>query len=156
MQKLTRVRPAVIEMPKGWYAGQNEEYMDIGGPFASRDEAIAAGRHEQGDDPFYICEAALYGWRAPEADDVMDRWVGEHDELWWDDGFGGFDGARDAEVRAHDDLQTVLNEWFERHREMLPTATAFAYHGEGEWIDQPAVAHLHLRDTKADSDGGGA
>lgn len=144
MQKLTRVRPAVIDMPKGWYAGTTEEHMNIGGPFASREEAIAAGRHDQGGDPFYICEAALYGWRAPEADTVMDAWIEDHDELWWEDGFDGFAGKPDAEVRAHDDLQTVLNEWFDRHREMLPTATAFACHGKGEWIDQRPVAHMHL------------
>ncbi len=139
MQKLTKIRPAVIDTPKGWWAGTSEEYLNIGGPFANRDEAIAEGRHAQGSGPFYICEAALYGWRAPEADTVMDAWIEDHDELWWEDGFSGFDGARDAEVKAHDDLQTVLNEWFDRHRAMLPTATAFSYHSNGEWIDNSTI-----------------
>jgi hypothetical protein len=140
MQKLIRVKPATIETPYGWYAGTSEEYMNIGGPFDTREEAIEAGRHNQGGDAFYICRAALYSWRAPEADSIMDAWIEDHDELWWEDGFSGFDGAPDAEVRAHDDLQTVLNEWFERHRPILPTATAFCAEADGEWIDPPIEA----------------
>lgn len=140
MKKISKVKPFVIEMPRGWYAGQTEEYMNIGGPFETREDAIEAGRHEMCGDPFYICEAALYGWRAPDADSVMDVWIEDHDELWWEDGFNGFDGKADAEVCAQEDLQTVLNEWFQRHRPMLPTATAFCAEMNGEWIDRPVEA----------------
>lgn len=153
MQKLTKVRPVTVEMPSEWWAGKDEDYMNIGGPFDTREQAIEAGRHEQNGDPFYICNAALYGWRAPEADSIMDAWVEDHDELWWEDGFCGFDGSPDVEVKAHDDLQTVLNDWFERHRAMLPNPTAFAAHGDGEWIDrptepQPENADASLRTTE--------
>ena len=139
MLKISKVKPATLEYPLGWYVGANEEYMSIGGPFADRDEAIAAGRHDQGGEPFYICQAALYPWRAPDASEVMDQWIENHEDLWWDDGFGGFDGAKDSEVAAEQDLQTLLNEWFQRHKVILPTPTAFCVHTGGEWIDRPAV-----------------
>lgn len=137
MSTIPRVKPAKIEEPAAWYAGTDEEYMNIGGPYKTREEAIAEGRHDRCGDPFYICNAALYGWSAPDADDVIDSWVDNHDELWWDDGFSGFDGHKDLEAVARNDLQTVLNEWFERHRVILPTPTAFCNHTSGEWIDQP-------------------
>ncbi len=139
MVKINKVEAAVIEYPLSWYAGTSEEYMNIGGPFEERDEAIAQGRHEQGGDPFYICQAALYGWSAPDAADVMNQWIDGHDELWWEDGFGGFDGGKDKEAAAEQDLQIVLNEWFQRHKVILPTPTAFCVHTGGEWIDQPDV-----------------
>ncbi len=142
MKKISKVKPFVIDMPRGWYAGLTEEYMNIGGPFETREEAIDAGRHEMCGDSFYICEAALYGWRAPDADSVMDAWIEDHDELWWEDGFSGFDGKADAEVCAAEDLQAVLNEWLQRHRSMLPTATAFCFEANGEWIDKPIEAAL--------------
>ena len=135
MQKFPRVKRASQEFEPGWYAGYNEEYMNIGGPFVTREEAIAAGRHDCADDRFYICRASLYGWSAPCADEVMDQWIEGHDELWWEDGFSGFDGPKDAEVKARDDLQTILNDWFERHQSILPTATAFCAESDGEWIE---------------------
>lgn len=141
MRKIPTVKPATIENPLAWYAGTSDEFMNIAGPLATRDEAIAAGRDHQAGDPFYICQAAPYGWRAPDADSVMDEWINDHDELWWEDGFDGFVGKNGEEVIAVDDLQTVLNEWFLRHRAMLPTATAFCIERDGEWIDgtdQPA------------------
>lgn len=137
MRKISKIKPATVDYPRGWYVGANEEYMNIGGPFDTREEAIAAGRYEQCGDPFYICNAALYSWVAPSADEVMDSWIERHDELWWEDGFSGFDGAPDAEVCAEEDLQNVLNAWFERHRGMLPTPTAFCVHNDGEWVDLP-------------------
>jgi len=136
---IPKVKPSKIEEPAAWYAGTDEDYMNIGGPFKTREEAIAEGRHDKQGEPFYICNAALYGWSAPDADCVMDHWVDDHDELWWEDGFSGFDGAKEAEAIARDDLQTVLNEWFERHRVILPTPTAFCIHSDGEWIDQPVT-----------------
>jgi hypothetical protein len=53
MQKLIKVKPAIIETPYGWYAGTSEEYMNIGGPFDTREEAIEVGRHNQGGDAFF-------------------------------------------------------------------------------------------------------
>ena len=137
MSNISKVKPAKIEEPATWYAGTGEEYMNIGGPYKTREEAIAEGRNDQCGDPFYICNAALYGWSAPDAESVIDGWVNDHDELWWEDGFSGFDATEDAEIAAQNDLQTVLNEWFERHRSILPTPTAFCIHTGGEWIDQP-------------------
>lgn len=127
-----------MDFDHGWDAGHNEDYMNIGGPFKTREEAIAEGRHDRQGEPFYICNAALHGWTAPDADCVMDHWVDDHDELWWEDGFCGFDGGNEAEAIARDDLQTVLNAWFQRHRAILPTPTAFCIHSDGEWIDRPA------------------
>lgn len=134
-----RVKPDVLNLVDGWYAGGSEEYMNIGGPFATREEAIAEGRHDRGGDPFYICFAGLMPWSAPDATSVIDRWTEDHDELWWEDGFPGFDGpdAEGREAAAEADLQRVLNEWFQRHKDMLPTPTAFAVHHSGEWIDTP-------------------
>ena len=137
MSDTSKVRAVKIEYPQAWYAGSNEDYMNIGGPFDTREEAIAEGRHDKQCEPFYICNAALYGWSAPDAESVIDGWVNDHDELWWEDGFSGFDATKDAEIAAQNDLQTVLNEWFERHRSILPTPTAFCIHTGGEWIDQP-------------------
>ena len=134
---IPRVKPAKIEEPAAWYAGTDEEYMNIGGPYKTREEAITEGRHDRCGDPFYICNAALYGWSAPDAEDVIDAWVNNHDELWWEDGFSGFDGHKDLEAVALNDLQTVLNEWFERHRVILPTPTAFCIHTGGAGFDQP-------------------
>ena len=137
MTTIPKVRPAKIEYPQAWYAGTSDEYMNIGGPYKTREEAIAEGRNDRCGDPFYICNAALYGWSAPDAESVIDNWVNDHDELWWEDGFPDFDGHKDLEAVARNDLQTVLNEWFERHRVILPTPTAFCIHTGGEWIDQP-------------------
>lgn len=134
---IPKVKPAKIEYPQAWYAGTSEEYMNIGGPFKTREEAIAEGRNDRCGDPFYICNAAIYGWSAPDAESVIDGWVNDHDELWWEDGFSGFDGHKDLEAVARNDLQTVLNEWFERHHVILPTPTAFCIHTGGEWIDAP-------------------
>lgn len=133
-----KVQPASANNPAAWYCGRNEEYMDIGGPFQTREEAIAEGRHYRQGEPFYICNAAIYGWSAPDADCVMDHWIDDHDELWWEDGFSGFEGGKEAESCALNDLQAVLNDWFERHRAILPKATAFCIHTDGEWIDLPA------------------
>jgi len=143
MQKIPKIKPVSQEYPLGWHAGTSDEYMDIGGPFASREDAIAAGRHNQCGEKFYICQAALYSWTAPSADEVIDQWIENHDELWWEDGFGGFDGRPDAEVIAHDDLQAVLNDWFQRNRAMLPTPTAFCVHNLGEWVDEPVEENRH-------------
>lgn len=137
MKEISKVKPATIDYPSGWYVGASEEYMNIGGPFETREDAINEGRSDRCGDPFYICNAALYSWQAPSADVVMDAWIDDHDELWWEDGFSGFDGPKDAEVCAQEDLQTVLNAWFERHKGILPTPTAFCVNHSGEWIDQP-------------------
>ena len=134
---IPKVKPAKIEEPAAWYAGTDEEYMNIGGPYKNREEAIAEGRNDRCGDPFYICNAAMYGWSAPDAESVIVGWVDDHDELWWEDGFSGFDGHKDLEAVARNDLQTVLNEWFDRHRVILPTPTAFCSHTGGEWIDLP-------------------
>lgn len=136
MRKVPRIKPIHMQYPAGWYVGSNDEYLNIGGPFHTREEAIEAGRADKCGDPFYICNAALHSWAAPDADTVMDSWIESHDELWWEDGFDGFCGARDSEVVAVDDLQTVLNDWFERHKAMLPTPTAFCATSDGEWIDR--------------------
>lgn len=120
-----------------WWVGGNDEFLNIAGPLASREEAIAAGEHDRPGEPFYICRAGLHEWRAPDAASVMDQWVEGHDELWFEDGFGGFDGpnASEREKAAEADLQEVLNAWFVRHKAMLPTATAFAWHTDGEWFN---------------------
>lgn len=137
MKKISKVEPVAIEAPRGWYAGSNSEYLNIAGPLLTRDEAIAAGRADRCGDPFYICEAMLHTWSAPSADSVMDSWIEGHDELWFDASFDGFDGPADADVCAEEDLQTVLNEWFERHKAMLPSSNAFSSVWNGEWIDKP-------------------
>lgn len=119
-----------------WWVGSNEEFLNIAGPVMTRDEAIKVGREHQLGDPFYICRAALHVWNAPDAVQIMDNWVENHDELWFEDGFPGFDGSREQELEAESDLQSVLNAWFERHRHLCPGATAFAWSADGEWIDK--------------------
>lgn len=132
-----------------WWVGGNDEYLNIGGPFATRDEAIAEGEHDRPGEPFYICRAGLHCWSPPDADTVIDNWVEAHDELWFDDGFPGFTGpdVADREKAAEADLQEVLNAWFERHKALLPDATAFAWHTGGEWLNQPAPVEQEQTDA---------
>ena len=131
----------MTETTNDWWAGTSEEYMNIGGPFATREDAIKEGRHDQGGDPFCIVRAGLHEWQAPDADAVIDQWIDSCDELWYEDGFPGFVGPNKKErvKAATDDLQAVLSDWFQRHRDLLPTPTAFAYSTTPEWVDQPTV-----------------
>lgn len=119
----------------GWWAGTSDEFMNIGGPFATREEAIEAGRDHQCGDPFWIVEARLAVWSPPSAAAAMDEMADSSDELFYDDGFPGFDGGREAEKAAEADLQSVLNEWFARHQHILPTPTAFDGCSKAETID---------------------
>jgi len=133
--------PASVPSATGdWWVGANDEYLSIGGPLETRDEAIARGRDYRAGYPFYITRAVLRKWTAPDAVSVMDHWVDAHEGLWYEDGFPGFEGPnmRERELAAETDLQAVLNEWFERHRDILPHPTAFAWTADGEWIDKPA------------------
>lgn len=134
-----KMKPHTLATPDGWWVGSSDEYLNIGGPFSTREEAIAEGRQDCGDDPFYICFAGLHHWAAPNAETVIEDWVDRSDDLWFDDGFPGFSGpdAKEKERAATNDLQTVLNDWFHRHHEMLPTPTAFAFHRDGEWFNLP-------------------
>lgn len=134
-----RVRPSYFPGPTGWWAGGYKEYMNFGGPFQSKEDAIECGREYRDADPFYILHASVHGWSAPDATSVMDGWVDGADELFYGDGFPGFDnadGKRAAllEREAENDLQAVLNEWAKRHLAMLPNGTAFNGTSDGEWI----------------------
>lgn len=126
------------EVTNDWWVGADDEYMNIGGPFPTRDAAIEAGRADRCGDPFYITRAVLHQWSAPDAVSVIDHWIDSSDELWFEDGFPGFDGPNEKErtKAAEDDLQAVLNDWFARHADLLPTPTTFASAWGGEWIDK--------------------
>lgn len=138
---MTDIKIATMKYPLGWWAGTSEEFMNIGGPFTTRDEAIAEGRHCNDGDPFWIVEASLANWRAPSASSVLDMIIENADELFYEDGFDGeFDGGKDALEAAENDLQTVLNEWFLRHLRIFPTPTAFGCSGPSEQIDAPVEA----------------
>lgn len=120
-----------------WWVGANDEFLNIGGPFDTREEAIAAGENDRPGEPFYICRAILKLWQAPNAASVIDNWIEDCDDLWFDDGFPGFSGPKDHEKAAEYDLQTVLNEWFSRHAAMLPEPNAFESSCDGEWFNLP-------------------
>lgn len=135
------LRPVpVAPASEGWWAGCDEEFMNIGGPFATRDEAIAAGRAYLNGDPFWICHAVLHCWYAPDASCVFDELCNQSDEYFYEDGFPGFDGGKEAERAAGNDLQVVLNEWIGRHTGILPKPTAFANCSDHEQIDAPEAA----------------
>lgn len=123
--------------PGGWWTGTTEDFLNIAGPLDTREDAIEAGRESVPGERFYICRAEVHEWHVPDASIVIEGWIEEHYELWYDDDFPGFEGPNqlEREKAAQDDLQTVLNDWFERHKSMLPTATAFAWHADGEWIE---------------------
>jgi hypothetical protein len=123
-----------------WWVGTSDEFMNIGGPLLSREAAIEEGRGHQGGDPFWICRATLHTWAPPSAESVMDLMADQSDEYWFDDGFPGFDGGKDAEKAAEADLQQVLNEWFARHLGIFPAPTAFAASSATEQIDAPPAA----------------
>ncbi len=148
---MTDVKIATTYYQIGWWAGTNEEFMNIGGPFPTREDAIAEGRHSQGGDPFWIVEASIADWTAPTASSVLDMIAENADELFYEDGFDGeFNGGKDAMQVAENDLQTVLNEWFLRHLHIFPTPTAFGCSGPPEQIDAP-VEEEELEDqTDAD------
>lgn len=133
-----KVNPEYHGQPLGWWAGTNPEFMNIGGPFPSREQAISEGRSYQNGEPFYIIEAAIQGWSAPCAEDVIERWCENADEYFYEDCFDGFVGGKEAELEAENDLQRVLNEWFLRHKDICPTPTVFATRGAAEAIDLPA------------------
>jgi len=135
----TTVRCAVKAEPVGWWVGETEEYMNIGGPYPTREEAIASGRNAQCGCEFYICYASVEDWCAPSADVVMEWWIDEQDDLWFEDGFPGFLGPAERVRAFEDDLQRVLNDWFVRHADMLPASTVFAFSRDGEWIDRPVT-----------------
>jgi hypothetical protein len=118
-----------------WWAGTTSEYMNIGGPFATREEAIKAGRDEQCGEPFCVIQARLHKWGAPDASAVIDQWVEQSDEYFFEDGFDGFVGGSHAEKAAEEDLQAVLNAWFERHKYICPAPNALAWSGNEEIID---------------------
>lgn len=140
---MTQIKIAATDYPLGWWAGTNEEFMNIGGPFPTREEAIEEGRHQQGGDPFWIVEAALADWFAPCASQVIDLIAESADELFFEDGFDGeFNGGKDTLQTAEDDLQNVLNEWFMRHLHIFPTPTAFGCSSPSEQIDAPVEEEI--------------
>lgn len=137
-----RIRATYLANDAGWWVGRDDEYLNIGGPFKTRNEAITCGRAEQGGDPFYICFSAVMGWTAPDAASVIEQWVENTDEIFYEDGFDGFTGANgktdlQLEREAENDLQVILNEWMDRHKAMLPSGTTFYTPTHGEWIDKP-------------------
>jgi hypothetical protein len=121
----------------GWWAGTSEEFMNLGGPFATREEAIAEGRHQQCGDPFWIVEARLAEWSPPDAEDVMNRLAesGDDYQMFYEDGFPGFDCSAEVEKQAEADLQGVLTDWFARWRHILPSPTAFSGTSGLEQVD---------------------
>lgn len=122
---------------EGWWAGVNEEFMNICGPVATREAAIAEGRRHQNGDQFWICNAVMHCWAAPDAQTVIDNHVESSDELFFEDSFDGFDGTPEDEQRAVEDLETVLAAWFERHHHIYPSPTAFSSMWDLERIDGP-------------------
>lgn len=126
----------------GWWAGTSDEFMNLGGPFATREEAITEGRNQQCGDPFWIVEARLASWSPPDAAKVMD-WLaeqGDDNELFYDDGFPGLQCSQEIEREAEADLQSVLADWLNRWLHILPTPTAFNGTCGLEQIDARALA----------------
>lgn len=142
---MDNVKRAYLPNLVGWWAGTSDEYMNIGGPYDTREEAIAEGRAHQEGERFYILRAALMSWAAPDASHVLDNFVDDNIDAFFEGDFPGFDGGKEAEKAAEADLQKVLNEWMDRHKAMLPPTTAFDGISDGEWIDLPEPAPITAR-----------
>lgn len=121
----------------GWWAGTSEEYMNLGGPFASREEAISEGRFQQAGEAFWIVQARPAEWSPPDAEDVMNRIAesGDDYEMFYEDGFPGFDCSDEVEKEAQADLQAALDGWFGRWQHIFPTPTSFSGTSGLERID---------------------
>jgi hypothetical protein len=137
-----RTERAYLPNPIGWWAGSDEEYMNIGGPFDTREQAIEAGRADRCGEQFYILRAALESWAAPDASWVVDQFVEDNIDAFYEGDWPGFDGGEEAAKAAEADLQKVLNDWFERHKGILPPTTAFDGTSDGEWIDRPKAENV--------------
>lgn len=120
------IQPARLESEEGWWAGATEEYMNIGGPFDSKEKAIEAGKDDRPGESFYICRAKVGVWTAPYAEGILENWLEDHYDLGYDDTEVGFTVSNEKQTDIQNDLQNVLNEWFRRHQDSLTPATAFA------------------------------
>lgn len=108
----------------GWYFGYNESTMKAG-PFDSEEKVTRAGYNDHPEGGFFIVEAVLTPWHAPDADSVIEQWIDSHEELWHEDQeFPGFDDD-DQTNNMRRDLQSLLNCWLEKHKSNLPTPTSF-------------------------------
>ena len=121
-----------------WWAGSGDEFFSAG-PCETRDEAIKEGCDNWGEGPFYIMQAEIASFSAPRADAVLDLIADSTDDLFFEDGFPGFDGTVEEMKAAEDDLQAVLDAWLLRHPGIFPPATSFALHGAAERIEASAT-----------------
>lgn len=113
-----------------WWAGSNDEFFTEG-PLDSRDDAIAEGRGQFGEDGFYICEAEQQPFSL-DAQRLLDSQYFEQDDLFDYDhsepGRKGDHAAADAE------LQALLNAWCDKHRDTFITPSLFLWSANHEHI----------------------
>jgi len=119
------IKPARLESEEGRWAGSTEEFMNIGGPFDSKDEAIEAGKADRPGESFYICRAKVGAWTAPNAEAILEDWFENNHDLAYDGDEMGFTGSPQKQLDIQNDLQTSLNEWFLQIKDSLTTPTAF-------------------------------
>lgn len=115
------------EYPFLWYFGCGSEPEHYYGGFATRDEAIAAGHRDHDPDVFSIVEAQKGEFAMIGGEDLVEQLL----ERWGDDDLGADDypeleGTAEERSAAVDELDALLEGWFEKHRRIMPIPWSFA------------------------------
>ncbi|WP_179945012.1 hypothetical protein [Martelella endophytica] len=118
-----------------WWYGSCTERMS--GPAATREAAIEEGRREFGNRPFTILEAVKAEPSLPDADDILDLFCIQNEDLADPEGDGyGYDIGGSAEQRAAltTRLHDVLSDWMTCH-EAWPSVWMFGQMRNEETIN---------------------
>ncbi|WP_319520145.1 hypothetical protein [uncultured Martelella sp.] len=100
-----------------WWYGKDTERMAGSAP--TREDAIAAGRGEYGEEEFVILEAAKAHPRLPDADDILGVLTEKNEDLGDQEGDGfGHDlgGTQEQRDELTTRLQDTLSDWLTHHK----------------------------------------
>lgn len=123
-----------------WYFGYGEEPEGYQYSFATRDEAIKAGRQETPDGAaFSIIEAvkSRSALSLPDGDTIVNCIIDANDDAWGEDGFGDLIGTKEEIAAAELEMTALIAAWFERHAGLFPEPWEFAETRNHETFFQP-------------------
>lgn len=112
-----------------WWAGQNEEWFELG-PFDCKADAINDGVAEYEGDPFWVM-SAVSGKLQFSAKRMIDEQYFEADDLFdFDRSEPGRRGSKEEAEIADKALQDMIDAWTFQWSHTFVTPTMFSKHGE--------------------------
>lgn len=121
-----------------WWVGRDGEHFEVDLPSGStREDAIAEGRSQYGDDAFHIVEAKNGNPSLPEAEAINNLFIGMNEDLGGEDMYFGEDFSTTPEQDAEltEGFQKLYSAWLDKHK-LWPHVYAFSATRNAEAIPE--------------------